>query len=69
MVVAAAEAAADGEKDTRLDADLDRPWFISRGRMVCIDARSVAATVEMDLIDGDEDATVNAGEVGMDVCC
>lgn len=33
-----------------------------------MEALSVAATVETDLIDGDVEAAVNTGEVGMDVC-
>lgn len=30
-----------GENETRLETDLERPWFISLGRTVCIDVRSV----------------------------
>lgn len=41
-----------GEKDTRLDTDLERPWFISLGRTVCADDRLLA--------DGEEAAVSKA---------
>jgi hypothetical protein len=30
-----------GENETRFETDFERPWFISLGRTVCIDVRSV----------------------------